>query len=140
MTIAQRFAQIFGAIYVLVGIIGFIPPLVIGDAPPALGVPALSGFLIALFAINWLHSVAHLLIGAVGLAVYRNPAAASTYALALGVVYALLFLLGLLPPPLSTVFGLLPLYGLADVTLHLLTALISFGAYFASRRAPSPAT
>ena len=34
MTLAQRFAQIFGAIYLLVGIIGFIPP------PRSTGVPS----------------------------------------------------------------------------------------------------
>ncbi|MDP8950688.1 MAG: DUF4383 domain-containing protein [Actinomycetota bacterium] len=137
MTIAQRFAQIFGGVYVLVGIIGFIPPLVVGDTPAPLGVPALSGFLIGLFAINWLHSVAHLAIGAAGLASYRSEAAARTYALALGVVYLLLFVLGLIPG-LNTVFGLLPLYGAADVLLHLLTALIAFGAYFASPEVPGP--
>jgi hypothetical protein len=30
MSLAQRFAQIFGAVYVLVGIVGFMPPLLIG--------------------------------------------------------------------------------------------------------------
>ena len=132
MSIAQRFALIFGAIYVLVGILGFIPPLVnpkVGDW--ALGIPALSGFLIGLFAINWLHSVAHLLIGAAGLASFRSPVGARSYALALGIVYVVLTVLGFLPPPISVVFGLLPLSG-ADVALHLLTALLAFGAYFAS--------
>jgi Domain of unknown function (DUF4383) len=59
---------------VLVGIVGFIPPLLIGpfDWGP------FSGLLTGLAAVNWFHSVAHLAIGAVGLAVYRNPAAAST--------------------------------------------------------------
>ncbi len=137
MPLVQRFAQIFGAIYLLVGILGFIPPLIEPKLPGvALGIPALSGFLIGLFAINWLHSVAHLAIGAAGLASYRSPVGARSYALALGVVYLLLFLLGLIPG-LNTVFGLLPLFG-ADVILHLLTALIAFGAYFASPEVPGP--
>ena len=128
MTLAQRFAQIFGAIYLLVGIIGFIPPLLIGSVPGAIG--PFAGFLIALFAVNWFHSLAHLLIGAAGLATYRNATSASAYALALGVAYTLLFVVGLIWG-IRFLGGLLPLNGW-DHILHLLTALVAFGAYFAS--------
>jgi hypothetical protein len=133
MSLAQRFAQVFGAVYVLVGILGFIPPLLIGTVPGAIG--PFAGFLIGLFAVNWFHSLAHLLIGVVGLATYRNPAAASIYALVLGVAYTLLFVVGLIWG-IMFLGGLLPLNGL-DHILHLLTALIAFGAYFASREATS---
>jgi Domain of unknown function (DUF4383) len=129
VTIAQRFAQIFGAVYLLVGIIGFIPPLLIGAVPGAIG--PFAGYLIALFAVNWFHSLAHLLIGVAGLATYRSVTGASAYALALGIAYALLFVLGLIFG-LRFLGGLLPLNGW-DHALHLLTALIAFGAYFASR-------
>jgi hypothetical protein len=133
MSLAQRFAQVFGAVYVLVGILGFIPPLLIGTVPGAIG--PFAGFLIGLFAVNWFHSLAHLLIGVAGLATYRNPAAASIYALVLGIAYALLFVVGLIWG-ITFLGGLLPLNGL-DHILHLLTALIAFGAYFASREATS---
>ena len=103
---AQRFAQIFGAIYLLVGVIGFIPPLLIGSVPGAIG--PFAGFLIALFAVNWFHSLAHLLIGAAGLASYRNANSASAYALALGVAYTLLFVVGLIWG-IRFLGGLLPL-------------------------------
>jgi len=125
---------VFGAIYLLVGILGFIPPLLAG--PMAWG--PLSGFLIGLFAVNWLHSLAHLLIGVGGLATFRSPDAAKAYALALAVAYALLFVLGLFGGPVGPLDGLLPLNGWDNV-LHLLTALIAFGAYYASREAPRPA-
>ena len=130
MTIAQRFAQIFGAVYLLVGIIGFIPPLLLGTLPAGVVGP-LAGLLLGLFAVNWFHSLAHLLIGAAGLATYRNHTAAKSYALALGVAYAGLFVFGLIYG-LNFLGGLLPLNG-ADHILHILTALIAFGAYFASR-------
>jgi hypothetical protein len=133
MSLAQRFAQVFGAVYVLVGILGFIPPLLIGTVPGAIG--PFAGFLIGLFAVNWFHSLAHLLIGVAGLATYRNPAAASIYALVLGIAYALLFVVGLIWG-ITFLGGLLPLNGL-DHILHLLTALVAFGAYFASREATS---
>ena len=136
MSIAQRFAQVFGAIYVLVGILGFIPPLLIGTVPGAMG--PFAGLLIGLFAVNWFHSLAHLAIGAAGLATYRSPAGARAYALVLGVAYALLFVVGLI---WGTNFlgGLLPLNGL-DHVLHIATSLIAFGAYFASRETAGAAS
>ena len=134
MLLAQRFAQAFGIIYVVVGVAGFIPvaPLLVGNLPPPIVGP-FDGYLLGLFAVNWVHSLAHLAIGAVGLAVYRCPAGAMSYGLALGVVYSLLFVVGLVTD-LSAFGGLLPLNGLDDV-LHVLTAAVAFGAYFASRGA-----
>ncbi len=136
MSIAQRFAQVFGAIYVLVGILGFIPPLLIGTVPGAIG--PFAGLLIGLFAVNWFHSLAHLAIGAAGLATYRSPVGARTYALVLGVAYALLFVVGLIWG-INFLGGLLPLNGLDNV-LHIVTSLIAFGAYFASREATGAAS
>jgi Domain of unknown function (DUF4383) len=133
MSWAQRFALVFGGIYLLVGILGFIPPLVSGEIPGAIGGP-FTGYLIGLFAVNWFHNLAHLLIGAAGLATYRNPIGASTYALVIGVAYALLFLLGLLAQQVATLGGLLPLNAWDDL-LHLLTAAVALGAYFVSLRA-----
>ena len=82
MSLPQRFAQVFGAIYLLVGILGFVPvvPLLV---PAELGVIGpLEGFQLGLFAVNWLHSLTHLAIGAAGLALYRSRAGARSYALA----------------------------------------------------------
>ncbi len=133
MPLVQRFAQIFGAIYLLVGILGFIPPLVVGELPPQVigGMGPFGGLLLGLFAVNWFHSLTHLLIGAAGLAVYGSFSASRAYALALGVAYGALAVLGLL-------FGVLFLGGLMplnrwDHALHLLTALVVFGAYFSDR-------
>ena len=127
MPIVQRFAQVFGAVYVLVGVAGFIPPLLIGSVPGVLG--PFAGFLLALFAVNWFHSLAHLAIGALGVAVYRSYSGSKAYALALGVAYAALFVLGVLTADVATLGGLLPLNGLDDV-LHIGTSLAAFGAYF----------
>jgi hypothetical protein len=131
VSLAQRFAQVFGAIYLLVGILGFIPPLLLGTT--AMGWGPFGGYLLGLFAVNWLHSLAHLAIGVAGLATFRNPEGARYYALVIGVAYVLLFLLGLFGGPVGPLDGLLPLNGLDNI-LHLLTALIAFGAYFLSTR------
>jgi hypothetical protein len=130
LPIVQRFAQVFGAVYVLVGVAGFIPPLLVGSVPGVLG--PFAGMLLALFAVNWFHSVAHLAIGAAGLAAYRSYSVSKTYALALGIAYAALFLLGVLTADVATLGGLLPLNGLDDV-LHIATSLVAFAAYFTAR-------
>ena len=130
MPLVQRFAQVLGAVYLLVGIVGFIPPLLVGSVPGALG--PFTGFLLGLFAVNWFHSLAHLAIGAAGLAVHRSFSGSKAYALALGIAYGALFLLGMLSGEVATLGGLLPLNGLDDV-LHVLTALVAFTAYFTAR-------
>ena len=83
MPLVQRFAQVLGAVYLLVGIVGFVPPLLVGSVPGALG--PFTGFLLGLFAVNWFHSLAHLAIGAAGLAVHRSFSGSKAYALALGI-------------------------------------------------------
>lgn len=122
MSLAQRFAQIFGAVYLLVGILGFIPPLVPGTIQGLVGpFEPFSGFLLGLFAVNWLHNVVHIAIGTAGLASYRSPTGARSYAIGIGVLYLLLFLIGLILP---TVFGLVPLFGAADLLLHLISGAV----------------
>jgi hypothetical protein len=106
------------------------------DAPPV-RFAVLYGYLLHLFPVNVLHSLAHLAIGVWGILAWRadhdhhhafgNP---RTYARALAVFYAPLAVLGLIPA-LNTLFGLLPLHG-HDVWLHAGTALIA--AYFGWRK------
>jgi hypothetical protein len=134
MPLVQRFAQVFGAIYLLVGIMGFIPPLLAAKPPDS----SFAGLLLGLFFVNTLHSATHLLIGVAGLATYRNLGAAKAYTLTIGVAYAALFVLGLIFG-VTFLGGLLPLNGW-DHILHILTALIAFGAYFASRGTTGTAT
>ncbi len=134
MSLAQRFAQIFGLIYLLVGILGFIPVPPILDSPGTVqGLLApfqpFNGFLLGLFAVNWLHNVVHIAIGAAGLASYRSPTGAKSYATGIGVLYLLLFVIGLVLP---TVFGLVPLFGVGDLGLHLVSGAVALAIGLAS--------
>ena len=74
MPLVQRFAQVFGAIYLLVGIMGFIPPLLTGKTPDS----SFMGLLVGLFYVNWLHSLTHVVCVGVDLwrDVPRRPSAA----------------------------------------------------------------
>jgi len=61
-TPGQLFALVFGAVYVLIGILGFIDPLVSSDDK-----------LLGIFGISALHNVAHLAVGALLLIGSRAP-------------------------------------------------------------------
>jgi Domain of unknown function (DUF4383) len=128
VTLAQRFAQIFGAVYLLVGILGFlpVPPILVPDDLPVIG--PLEGFVLGLVAVNWLHSLVHLAIGAAGLASYRSPVGPRSYAVGIGVLYLLLFVIGLILP---TVFGLVPLNS-AENILHLVSGAVALAIGLAS--------
>jgi hypothetical protein len=132
MSLVQRFTQVFGALFALVGVAGFIPPLLVGTLPGVMG--PLAGLLLGLFAVNWFHSAAHLLFGALGLLIYRNYSLSKIYALGFGVAYVVLFLLGVFSGSVGTLGGLLPLNSIDDV-LHIVTALIALGAYFSALQA-----
>ena len=126
------FALIFGIAYTIAGIIGMFPAAL---APPPADAPTttftvLYGYLLGLFPVNVLHSAVHIAIGVAGLAAASSEAMARRYAQALAVFYGVLGIMGMLPPPMSTVFGLIPLHG-HDVWLHLGTAAVA--AYFGWR-------
>jgi hypothetical protein len=124
------FALALGTIYLLVGVLGFLPPLRGGVLMGVMG-PS-EGLLLGIFAVNWFHNLAHILIGIAGLALYRSFAGSKAYALVLGIAYAGLFLLGVLSSSVGTLGGLLPLNG-PDNILHVLTALVALAIYFTAR-------
>lgn len=134
----RRFALILGIIYLVVGIAGFIPPLLRAPAAeaPQLAVNAFQGYLLGLFPVNILHTLFHLAIGIWGLAAARRLSASVTYARSVAIIYGVLTVMGLIPN-LNTVFGLLPLHG-HDIWLHALTALIA--AYFGFATKPETET
>ena len=130
----RRFAMIFGLIYLLVGIAGFIPQLLQappGDAPQV-AVETLHGYLLGLFPVNVLHTIVHLLIGIWGLVAAKSLGASVTYARSLAVIYGVLAIMGLIPGA-NTTFGLIPIHG-HDVWLHAGTALIAAYFGFAAKR------
>lgn len=124
----RYFALIYGIVFLVVGIAGFVPGLVtpFEATDPEVAVDAGAGRLFGLFPINALHNLVHIAFGIWGLVAYRTPGAAVTYARAVAIIYALLFVLGLIPG-LHTMFGLVPLFG-HDVWLHLVLAAVA--AYF----------
>lgn len=133
----RGFALVFGIIYLVVGVLGFVPGLVQpAQHAGTLAVEAYHGRLLGLFPINLLHNVVHLLIGAWGILASRTLPAARLYGRGLTIFYGLLAVLGLFPAT-NTLFGLVPIHG-NDVWLHAGSALVA--AYFGFLAAPDPAS
>lgn len=118
MHIARTVALVLGVVYVLIGILGFVPPFVTGEAPADM--PSASGLLLGIFPINAVHNVVHLVIGAALLYGATATPMAVMVAKVVGIVYLAVGLLGLVAPD---TFGLMPIGGV-DILLHLGTAAV----------------
>ena len=117
----KTLALVFGIVFTLVGIAGFIPSLV-QPATEHMDVGMNHGLLLGIFPVNTAHNAVHILFGLWGLAASRSLGGARSYFQAVGVIYILLAILGLLPQT-NTTFGLIPIYG-NDVYLHGLLGLV----------------
>ena len=121
----RTFAALVGIAYLVAAMLGFVPMFL--EPPPAAAPPlkitAYHGLLLGVFPVNFMHNLAHLAIGAWGVAASRSARGASAFAKALAVIYGILAVMGLMPET-HTVFGLVPLYGY-DVWLHGATALLA---------------
>ena len=114
MSIQRLIVLIFGVVYVLVGVMGFIPGVRTGTDPFG------EGDLLGIFPVNLLHSVVHLIIGVALLYGSTSTAAAVSVARGVGVVFLLIGILGFVSPD---TFGLMPIGG-NDIWLHLASGAV----------------
>jgi len=117
---ARQFAIVFGAIYLLVGVLGFILP------SPLLGI----------FGVNTLHNLVHIVIGGLWLvaafAAPMGPNTARSASQLIGVVYLLVAILGFaLPDQMNQLLVI----NTADNFLHLGTAVLALYIGFMTPRA-----
>ena len=131
MSTVQRVAQIFGIVFLLVGILGFVTSG--GDMTADSG---MAPMLLGLFPVNAVHNGVHLGFGIWGLLASRSWAGSKTYCQVGGIAYLVLALCGFLFPDL---FGLMPIGG-NDIWLHAVLgiALAYFG--FTAREDVAPVT
>ena len=125
-TPAQRFAAVFGVVYLLVALAGF----------ALTGVSDFAGHhhhTLLIFAVNPLHNVIHLVLGIAWLAAAPRHRTARLANLAIGVVLGLVTVLGFVG-----VTSMLGMSGFADPDnfLHLATATLAL--YFGSVGAGGP--
>ena len=88
-------AQLFGVVFLLVGILGFIPGIT-SEAPGDFAGDGSEAELLGIFSVSILHNIVHLLFGLVGLALARTPEGARTFLVGGGVIYLLLWIVGLI--------------------------------------------
>ena len=88
-------AQLFGVVFLLVGVLGFIPGIT-SDAPGDFAGEGSEAELLGIFHVSILHNIVHLLFGIVGLALARTAEGARTFLVGGGVVYLLLWVVGLI--------------------------------------------
>jgi len=124
-------ATIFGAVYLLVGLLGFVVTSGVGFA-------ATEGANLIIFEVNPLHNVIHLAIGAALLyAGLQGVAMSKTINTAVGAVYLLVGIVGLFL--LSSPLNIIALNG-PDNVLHLASAVLLLGVGLSmDRSAVAPA-
>jgi Domain of unknown function (DUF4383) len=94
-TDVQRAAQVVGAVFLLVGILGFIPGITSDYDQMAFASHDSQAKLLGIFQVSILHNIVHLLFGVAGLAMARAASSARTYLVGGGVIYLVLWLYGL---------------------------------------------
>ncbi|MGQ5259850.1 DUF4383 domain-containing protein [Micromonospora sp. ZYX-F-536] len=128
-------AQVVGAVFLLVGILGFIPGITSNYDTMTFAGHESEAKLLGLFQVSILHNLVHLAFGVAGLALARAISGARTYLIAGGAVYLVLWLYGLVIDHESGA-NFVPLNG-ADNWLHLFLGLGMIALGVALTRRPN---
>lgn len=127
-------ATVFGAVFLLVGILGFIPGITTDYDTMTFAGHESEAKLLGVFQVSILHNIVHLLFGVAGLLLVRTAAGARAYLVGGGAIYLLLWVYGLLIDQESTA-NFVPLNS-ADNWLHLLlgVGMVALGFLLGGRR------
>ncbi|WP_270888164.1 DUF4383 domain-containing protein [Pedococcus sp. 5OH_020] len=132
-TPVQKAAAAVGAVFLLVGILGFVPGITthydqLGGAGHGSG-----AMLLGAFQVSVLHNIVHVLFGVAGLALSRQARTAASYLVVGGAIYLVLWLYGLLIDKSSSA-NFVPVNS-ADDWLHFLlgAGMIALGVVLGRR-------
>ena len=131
-TNVQKAAAIVGVVFLLVGVLGFIPGITTNFSDLSFAGHESDARLFGLFQVSILHNIVHLLFGIAGLALARTAAQARTYLVFGGVIYLVLFVYGLIVGQESAA-NFVPV-NTADDILHLLLGIGMIGLGLALTR------
>jgi hypothetical protein len=131
-SLAQNLAIVFGLAFLAAGILGFIPGITTNYDDLSFAGSDSGAELLGLFQVSILHNIVHLLFGVAGLALARTWDGARSYLLGSGVIYAVLFVYGLLVSGGSDA-NFVPMNN-ADDVLHLALAVGLLGSWWVAAR------
>lgn len=131
-TTIQRAAQIVGVVFLLVGILGFIPGITSNYDTMQVAGHTSEALLLGIFQVSILHNIVHLLFGTAGLLMAKTPGQARNYLVGGGIIYLVLWIYGLLIGQDSTA-NFVPLNS-ADNWLHLILGIGMLGLGFGLSR------
>ncbi|HEX8631265.1 MAG TPA: DUF4383 domain-containing protein [Catenuloplanes sp.] len=129
-SLVQTAALAVAAVFVLVGVLGFIPGITTDYGTMAFAGHNSEAKLLGIFQVSILHNIVHLLFGLAGFALARTVSGARMYLVAGGAVYLLLWLYGIVINhesalnfvPVNTADNWLHLFlGLGMIALGILT-------------------
>lgn len=124
-TLLQKAAMAVSIVFLLVGVLGFIPGVTTDYDTMQFAGHESGAMLLGLFQVSILHNIVHLLFGIVGLALARSHSGAKTFLIGGGVIYLVLWVYGLLVGSESAA-NFVPL-NTADNWLHFLLGVGMIG-------------
>ncbi|MCZ9347863.1 DUF4383 domain-containing protein [Streptomyces sp. TRM76130] len=95
-TRVQQAALAVGAVFLLVGVLGFIPGVTTDYDSMRFAEHHSEAKLLGLFQVSILHNIVHLLFGLAGIAMARAASTARAFLIGGGVIYLLLWIYGLI--------------------------------------------
>jgi hypothetical protein len=134
-TPVQAAAGLVGAVFLVVGIAGFIPGLTTHYSDMTFAGHDSAAKLLGIFAVSVLHNIVHLLFGIAGLALARRADTAKNFLVVGGVIYLVLWIYGLVIDKTSSA-NFVPL-NTADDWLHFVlgVGMIALGLALGRRAA-----
>ncbi|MDN0198438.1 DUF4383 domain-containing protein [Streptomyces sp. S.PNR 29] len=137
-TPVQQAAQVVGLVFLLVGVLGFIPGITTDYGDMDFASHDSGAELLGIFQVSILHNIVHLLFGIAGLALSRGYASARAFLIGGGAIYLVLWLYGLIVEQ-TTDANFVPL-NTADDWLHFVlgVGMIALGLALTRGRRSDP--
>ncbi|MFE6225877.1 DUF4383 domain-containing protein [Streptomyces sp. NPDC057854] len=134
-TPVQLAALVVGVVFLLVGVLGFIPGITTDYDSLKFAEHHSEAKLLGVFQVSVLHNIVHLLFGVAGIAMARAATTARTYLIGGGLIYLVLWIYGLLIDHDSSA-NFVPV-NTADNWLHFIlgVGMIALGVLLGRRRA-----
>jgi hypothetical protein len=137
-TNVQKAATAVGAVFLLVGILGFIPGITSQYDTMGFAGHGSMAMLLGVFQVSILHNIVHLLFGVAGLAAARSAGGSRNYLIVGGVIYLVLWIYGLLAGNSDSAANFVPV-NTADNWLHFVLGIgmIALGVLLTRNRTTS---